>query len=121
MDSEQKLLCRLIYLNCIITDETGFDDVFLKVNGKKVWPKRKKQKSVHPGITTLDVEIREIDPGTNMVIEIWDYDFISRNDLLGTVTAFIDEPGGPFTTDMVPNEKETKRARYILNPEVLAK
>jgi hypothetical protein len=64
------------------------------------------------------VEIRKIDPGTNMVIEIWDYDYISRNDLLGTVTVYIDEPGGSYSTDMVPNEKETKRAKYILEWEI---
>ena len=109
MTSERKLLCRLNFLNCIINDEKGFDDVFLKVNGKKIWPKKKKQQSVPPGPTSLDVEIHGIEPETHMEIEIWDYDFISRNDLLGSVKVYIDEPGGPYITDMIPNEKETKR------------
>ena len=51
-------------------------------------------------------------------IEIWDYDFISPNDLLGVVKVYIDEPGGPYSTDMVPNKKETKRARYTLEWEI---
>ncbi len=118
MTFERILQCRLILLNCIITDESGFDDVFLKVSGKKVWPKKKKQKSVRPGITSLDIELHGIEPGTHMEVEIWDYDFISPNDLLGTVKVYIDEPGGPFVTDMIPNEKETKRARYSLEWEI---
>ena len=118
MNSEKKLLCRLNYLNCIITDESGYDDVFLVANGKKVWPKTKRQKSVPPGITTLDVEIKGIEPGTNLEIEVWDYDFISRNDLLGIIKVYIDKPGGPYNTDMIPNEKETKRARYVLEWEI---
>lgn len=118
MESERKLLCRLIFLNCIITDESGYDDVFIKINGKKIWPKKRKQKSVPPGPTSLDTEIRGIGPGTNFEIEIWDYDFISRNDLLGIVKVLIDEPGGPYITDMIPNEKETKKARYSLEWEI---
>jgi hypothetical protein len=118
MYSERKLLCRLISLNCIITDEKGFDDVFLKVDGKKVWPKKKKQKSVPPGITFLDVELHGIEPDSNIEVEIWDYDFISANDLLGSMKLFIDEPGGPFNTDMIPNVKETKRARYSIDWEI---
>ena len=118
MTSESKLLCRLIFLDCIITDELGYDDVFLKVNGKKIWPKKKKQKSVPPGPTSLDVELCGIESGTHMEIEIWDWDFISPNDLLGTVKLYIDEPGGPYSTDMIPNERETKKARYTLEWEI---
>ena len=118
MSENRKLLVRILHVNCFITDEAGFDDLFLVVNGSKIWPKKKKHFPVRPGRTVVDVEVKNIDPETTMNIEFWDYDYISRNDLLGKVTVFVDEPGGPYFTDMEQNTTETQKAKYNLEWEI---
>lgn len=117
--SEQRGL-KLILANiyCFLTDETGFDDLYLVVSNKKVWPKSHRFKAVRPGRTKVNVEIPGFNPGDQIEVEIWDFDYISRNDLLGKVPVFLDEPGGPYTTDMVQNTQETKKAKYSLEWEI---
>jgi hypothetical protein len=118
MVSLQKLKLRLLTLNCYATEETGYDDVYLMLNNEKIWPKKKRQLPVHIGNTALNVEISDIESGTALDIEIWDYDVISKNDLMGHVPFYIDKPGGPFSTDMIPDPVEAKVAKYTIEWEI---
>ncbi len=118
MDDGQKLKLRLLNLNCYETEETGYDDVYLTLNGKKIWPRKKRQQSVPIGTTSLNVEVNDIAPGTKLIIEIWDYDLLSENDKMGYVELYIDEPGGPYTTDMVADLVEAKVAKYNIEWEI---
>ena len=113
-----KLKLRLLNLNCYATEEHGFDDVFLMMDHKKIWPVDKRQSPVRVGTTVLNVEIPDLDPGSKLDIEVWDYDVISQNDLMGHVPLFIDSPGGPYTTDMIPDPEEAKIARYNIEWEI---
>src|SRR3990172_6963972 len=118
MIADQKLKLRLLNLSCYETEETGYDDVFLTLNSVKIWPKQKKQQSVPVGSTPLNVEIEDLTPGTNLEIEIWDYDLLSENDKMGYFRFYIDEPGGPYTTDMVADQEEAKIAKYNIEWEI---
>ena len=118
MVSLQKLKLRLLTLNCYATEETGYDDVYLMLNNEKIWPKKRRQLPVHIGNTALNVEISDIESGTALDIEIWDYDVISKNDLMGHVPFYIDKPGGPFSTDMIPDPVEAKVAKYTIEWEI---
>ncbi len=118
MVSLKKLKVRLINLNCYATEEPGYDDVYLMLNGKKIWPQKKRQRPVRIGSTELNIDIEDIDPGTKLDIEIWDYDVISANDLMGHVFIFVDQPGGPYSTDMIPDPVEAKVAKYTLEWEI---
>ena len=68
--------------------------------------------------TDLNVEIREIAKNQEVAIELWDWDFLSPNDKLGTFKLIVQGDPGPFSTDMVQNQKETKKAKYTLDWEV---
>ena len=87
----KKAKIRLINLHCALNDEVDKDEVFLKYEKKKIWPTSGVYKSVDNGEThelniTFDHEIsREI------IIELWDYDYLSRNDLLGSFTMKIND------------------------------
>ncbi len=106
-------------LHCYFVEENEYDDVFLKYNGKKIWPKDKKQQPIMMDTTTdLDVEIEGIKEGQQVVIELWDWDLLSPNDKLGTFTMIIENEPGQFSTDMARNLKETKKAKYTLDWEV---
>ena len=118
MATDRKLLLRVKNIYCYITDETGFDDVYLKVNGKKIWPKNRRFYPVRPGRTKVNVDLGDFDKNTSLEIEVWDFDYISRNDLLGKVLVFLDEPGGPYTTDMIQNQEETLKAKYSIEWEI---
>ena len=118
MSTAETFSCHLLKLYCYSTDETKDDEVFLKFNGKRIWPQDKKYKVLEVGEEKVDVEIEGITPHEPFSIEVWDYDLLSPNDLLGKCTMIIDGKGGPFETDMVPvTQKDI--ARYTLEWEVV--
>ena len=118
MVDERKLFIKILQLNCFITDEFGFDELYLVVKKEKIWPLNDTYKSVKQGITDININVYNLSPNTWVDLELWDFDFISSNDLLGKMPLFIDEPGGPFTTDMIPNKEETDRAKYSIVWEI---
>jgi len=118
MADERKLFIKILQLNCFVTDEIGFDELYIVVNKQKIWPQNQLFKSINPGSTTIDVKIFDLLPNTKIDLEVWDYDYLSSNDLLGTVPLYIDEPGGPYTTDMIPNDEETEKAKYTFVWEI---
>lgn len=117
--SEEKVTVRLNKLHCYQNNEERYDDIFLMYEGKQIWPKAKRHVDVPIGSTKLMVEIPHITPNNEIVIEIWDHDKLSPNDLYGHTRFIVDQSGsGPYTVDMVPlTEKEV--ARYSIDWEVL--
>lgn len=119
MDSIRSYTLQLSRLHCYFVEESEYDDVFLKYNGKRIWPKDKKQQPIMMDTTTkIEVEIDGLSRNQEVVIELWDWDFLSPNDKLGTFTLKVEGDSGPFSTDMVQNLKETKKAKYTLDWEV---
>lgn len=106
-------------LHCYFVEERGYDDVYLKYKGKKIWPKDKKQQPIMMDTTTeLGVTIENIERNQEVIIELWDWDLLSLNDKLGTFTIVYEGDPGHFSTDMVKNLKETKKAKYTLDWQV---
>jgi hypothetical protein len=64
--------------------------------------------------TALEVEIDGIEENQDVVIEVWDWDLLSPNDKLGTFTLPIESD-----IDMVQNLKETNKAKYSLDWELV--
>ncbi len=118
MIGNKKLKVRLINLNCYATEESGYDDVYLMMNGRKIWPEHKRQLPVRIGTTELNIDINDLEPDSKLDIEIWDYDVISANDLMGHVPIYVDKPGGPYSTDMIPDPVEAKIAKYTIEWEI---
>jgi hypothetical protein len=118
MTSDRKLFIKILNLNCFVTDELGFDELYLVLHGEKIWPEDHLYKSVKKGRTSVNVEIRNLSPNTHLELELWDYDYLSPNDQLGIFPIFIDEPGGSYTTDMIPNSEKTDKAKYLIVWEI---
>lgn len=118
MSDSRKLKLILSNIYCFLTDESGFDEIYLVIDNEKVWPMNRRFRIVKPGKTKINIDISGFEAGMQVDVEIWDFDFISRNDLLGKVPLYLDEPGGPYTTDMVQNISKTMKAKYSLEWEI---
>jgi hypothetical protein len=101
-------------------EENEYDDVFLKYEGEKIWPIEKKQQPIMMDTTTeLDIEIRDLNLFKQVEIELWDWDFLKPNDLMGTFSLIIEGSDGQYSTDMIQNRKKTKKAKYTLVWELI--
>ncbi|MEL7148472.1 MAG: hypothetical protein AAFO69_19010 [Bacteroidota bacterium] len=109
---------RLNRIHCKLPDETDKDEMYLKFQGKKVWPAGSIYYRVDTGdIVEVDL-VLAVEVGWNEV-ELWDFDFLSRNDFLGTFRFKVDDQPGEYTNSMTLVEKNST-ASYLLEWEILS-
>ncbi|MEM8894271.1 MAG: hypothetical protein AAGC88_06820 [Bacteroidota bacterium] len=114
----KKHTVKLLHLYCYANEELKEDEIFLKHNGKKIWPTDKKYAELKPGEKVeVNVEVHDVEEGENLTIEVWDWDLLSANDHLGSATMTVDGPGGPYLVDMRPSTAE-ETARYSIQWQV---
>lgn len=104
---------KLVSVACMQTDESDKDEIYLKVNDKKIWPVKQK---FYPIDTDEEASIQlsfNVTPG-KCSIDLWEYDFIGSNEILGSFIFKIDQPGS--FSEMMSNLKGD--ASYILNYEI---
>ncbi|MEQ8907366.1 hypothetical protein [Ekhidna sp.] len=107
------LKLKLVSITCMQTDETDKDEIYLKVHDKKIWPIKQK---FYPIDTDEEASIGlsfNVTPGKS-TIDLWEYDFIGSNEILGSFIFKIDQPGS--YSEMMSNLKG--EASYILNYEI---
>lgn len=107
---------KLLELICYRSDESKEDEIFIKMEGVRVWPDEQKYISTQEGSVKLDV-ILDIDLGSKIVLELWDYDLLSPNDKLGEFCMIADQRGAEFITDLRINDNSM--AKYSLKWELL--
>jgi hypothetical protein len=107
-------------LNCYRPDESDADEVFIMLNGKKIWPAKRSYVPMKGGAEELNVRIKDLEVNSIANIELWDYDLFSANDLLGSFRLVVDKSGGPYNTDLTVNKSENIQAKYNLEWEILS-
>ena len=115
MDKAFSYQLKLLRIHCYVSDESDADEVYLMLNDNKIWPSGKFIK-MKESSEELDVEFK-IEKGSKQVIQIMDHDFVSSNDLLGTITIDTNSSGGPFTSEMKNNAGSN--SKYSLEYEIL--
>lgn len=104
---------KLVSIICMQTDETDKDEIFLLMNNKKIWPEKSKFYAID-----IDEEVSvnlqmEFSKG-NCSIDLWEYDYIGSNEILGSFELEVGEKGS--FSEMMTNIKG--ESSYILNYEV---
>ncbi|WP_420317004.1 hypothetical protein [Ekhidna sp.] len=105
---------KLVSITCMQTDESDKDEIYLKVGEKKIWPVKSK---FYPIDTDEEAAINlgfNVKAG-KVCIDLWELDFISSNEILGSFIFEIDQSGS--YSEMMSNLKG--EASYILNYDVL--
>lgn len=110
---------RINSVQCTTPDEIDKDEMFLKLNGEKIWPEGEKYHRVDTGDVSEVYLTFEVEEGWNEV-EVWDYDFVSLNDLLGVFKFKVDNHPGKYSTTMKVLERNST-ASYLLYWEILDK
>jgi hypothetical protein len=104
---------RLHTIHCILNDEVDKDEIYLIHKGRRVWPTSRYYQIDTGQHVQVNVDI-ELSQADKMEIELWDYDLLSPNDLLGKFTA-IPKPNeaGRFTTVLAKHDPKST-ASYML-------
>ncbi len=108
---------RLNRIHCILPDEIDKDEMYLKYKGKKIWPEGAVYYRLDTGDVVLADLTMEVDEGW-VEIELWDFDYLTRNDFLGVFRFKVDDQPGVYTNSMKQKE-ENSTASYVLDWEIL--
>ena len=108
---------RINSVQCTTPDEIDKDEMYLKMNGQKIWPEGERYHRVDTGdVEQVGLEL-EVNEGWHEM-EVWDYDFVSLNDLLGVFRFKVDDTPGKYSTSMELLERNST-ASYVLFWEIL--
>lgn len=106
-------------LQCMLSDETDADEVFLKYKGKKIWPKKGRYHKMNSSERSEVDIIVDHDISEDLHVQLWDWDLFSANDLMGTFHMHVTEDDyGNFNT-MLQKKDLTSTASYMLYWEIL--
>ena len=109
-----KYKLKILSLKCYLPDEADGDEVFLKSEGKKIWPVDAKYTMAKDEITPIGLEFI-IQKGDVISYELWDHDKLSANDHLGSLTIHA-EAHGHYANDFIKRGKD--QSKYGLEWEL---
>jgi hypothetical protein len=106
-----KLKFRLRCLRCLLNSEYQGDEIYLKYNGRKIWPEDRIWYRVFEGEeVVMNVTQPVANIGDKVELELWECDLISHSKL-GNFNFLVDAVYGTYTVDMV---SENSTAKYSL-------
>jgi hypothetical protein len=107
-------VCNILSLSAHSTSESDGDELYMKIDKKRIWPAGQRFAKVKPA---SDIKVGfAFTPdklGKRVEIELWEYDNFLISQQLGKFSLLLDGTGGPFTTDLIVQSVKT-RARYSL-------
>lgn len=111
MKADKKVCFRLHSIKCLLNSEDNGDEIYLRYNGKKIWPENRKWHRMRPSDEVVLNIIHLIENNVDLVdLELWESDFLSHNKL-GSFIFLRDSKGGPFNVDL---KQKDKKAKYSL-------
>ncbi|WP_462247664.1 C2 domain-containing protein [Ekhidna sp.] len=103
---------------CNVPDESDKDEIYLKIEDKKVWPQKSKFSKI--GVDeALNVDVEGNFQGDWLALELWDFDYTSKNDHLGTFHLDLNQDPGHYGEILTNNMEVSEHADYMLNWEII--
>ncbi|MEM9896169.1 MAG: hypothetical protein AAF789_07340 [Bacteroidota bacterium] len=110
---------RLRTIICINPDESDKDEIYIKFRDKKIWPKNANYHRL--GVDEkATLGLSSSFKSEWVELELWDYDFASKNDFLGTFQLQTTQEPGHYGTVLTNNLEVSEHAEYVLNWEIVA-
>jgi hypothetical protein len=95
--------------------ERDGDELFLMLNGDRIWPVSKKYQHVGTGKEPVGIVLQNATSPASLDFELWEYDSMISKECLGEFKIFADKPGGPFEASLIRRGKDF--CNYVLQWE----
>lgn len=106
-----KVSFKLRCLKCLLSSERQGDEVYIRYNGRKIWPEDKIWCRVFEGEeVVMDVTQPVANMGDKVELELWECDLVSHSKL-GNFIFSVDSSRGTYTVDLV---SKNSKAKYSL-------
>lgn len=109
---------KLKSITCYLPSETDKDEIFLKYRGDKIWPEKTKFLRIDTD-ETLNINLTLDATSIWMEIELWEYDYLSKNDHLGDFVFKSSNYAGEYTNELKVSDEFTGKAKYSLLWELI--
>jgi len=109
---------KLKSITCSQPTETDKDEIFLKYRGDKIWPTNSKFLRIDTN-ETLDINLNIENVTIWMEIELWEYDYLSKNDHLGDFVFKSSNYAGEYTSELKVSPEFDGKAKYSLKWEII--
>lgn len=104
---------------CNVPDESDKDEIYIKHNDQKIWPQ--KSKFLKIGVDeVLDIKVSQNHDGDWVELELWEYDYTSKNDHLGSFHLDLNQAPGHYGTILSNNMDVSEHADYMINWEIIS-
>jgi len=108
---------KLKSITCYQPSEKDKDEIFLKFRGDKIWPEKSKFIRIDAN-ETVHINLNINATTIWMEIELWEYDFLSKNDHLGDFALKSSNYAGQYTSELKVMDDFIDKVKYSLNWEI---
>ena len=104
-------------ITCHKPSETDKDEIYINYRGNKIWPDSKFVRIDTDETIELNVPINN--PTIWVEIELWDYDYLSRNDHLGDFVFKSSNYSREYQVEMKVMDRYEGKVEYTLTYEIV--
>lgn len=104
-------------ITCHQPSEKDKDEIYLKFLGEKIWPSSKFVKIDTDQTVVLDIKLDAKTIWTE--IELWEYDYLSRNDHLGHFSFKSSNYAGEYTSELLVTDEWQGKVQYSILWELI--
>ncbi len=104
-------------ITCHQPSETDKDEIFIMYRGEKIWPTKAKFMKIDSN-QTIDLDIVLERPTVWVEIELWEYDYLSKNDHLGDFVFKSQNYANDYTCELKEMDDFVGKVKYVLNYKI---